>query len=330
VSEPLPLEFAADGAEVGRRLDAVLAERLPEFSRTALKKAIDAGAVLVNGQRTKPAYRLEPEDAVRVERLERPAEGPTPEAIPLDLLYEDDDLVAVNKPAGMVVHQARGHWTGTLAAALAHHFGDRLSSAGGPARPGIVHRLDRDTTGVIVVAKHDAAHERLAAQFADRTTEKEYLAIVLGSPDRDADVVDEPIGPHPHVREKMAIRRDHPDARPAVTLLEVVERLRRCTLVRARPKTGRTHQIRVHLAHAGHPVLCDKQYGGRSRITAGELAGGVAGPDEAALLERQALHAHRLGIDHPATGERLTLEAPLPADMEGVLAFLRGTTDKRG
>lgn len=323
MSEPL-LELTVEEADAGRRLDIVLAERLPQFSRSLLKKAIEAGGVSVGERRERPAYRLEPGDAVRVDRVDSVAEGPTPEAIPLDFLYEDDDLVAVNKPPGMVVHPAKGHWAGTLAAALAHHFGDALSKTGGPTRPGIVHRLDRDTSGVIVVAKHDQAHERLAEQFQDRSTEKEYLAIVLGEPDRDADVIDEPIGPHPHVREKMAIRRDHPDARHAVTTFEVVERFRRCSLVRAKPKTGRTHQIRVHLAHVGHPVLCDKQYGGRSRITASELAGGVARPDEPALLERQALHAHRLRINHPTTGERLSFEAPLPAEIEAVLRFLRG------
>lgn len=320
---PFSLEFVVGEEEASRRLDALLAERLPDFSRSLLKKAIDAGRVTVDDVRRKPSHRLEPGERIRVEQLQRPAEGPAPEAIALDLLYEDDDLVAVNKPAGMVVHPAKGHWAGTLAAALAHHFGDGLSSTGGPTRPGIVHRLDRDTTGVIVVAKHDRAHERLAAQFADRTTEKEYAAIVLGEPDRDADVIDEPIGPHPHIREKMAIRRDHPDARSAVTTFEVIERLRRCSLIRATPKTGRTHQIRVHLAHLGNAVLCDKQYGGRSQITASELGGGVSKPDEEPLLARQALHARRLRIDHPTSGERLTFEAPLPADIQGVLDFAR-------
>ncbi|QDT68290.1 Pseudouridine synthase [Planctomycetes bacterium MalM25] len=321
--EPLPLEFIVGEEEASRRLDALLAERLTGFSRSLLKKAIDAGRVTVDGERRKPSHRLEPGERVRVEELERPAEGPEPEAIDLDLIYEDDDLVAVNKPAGMVVHPAKGNWSGTLAAGLAHHFGDALSSTGGPTRPGIVHRLDRDTTGVIVVAKHDQAHERLAAQFADRSTEKEYAAIVLGEPDRDGDVIDEPIGPHPHLREKMAIRRDLPDARSAVTTFEVVERMKRCSLLRLTPKTGRTHQIRVHLAHRGNPVLCDKQYGGRSQITASELAGGVAKPGEEPLLARHALHARRLRINHPTTGDRLTLEAPLPEDIQRVLEFMR-------
>ncbi|MEQ8846424.1 RluA family pseudouridine synthase [Botrimarina sp.] len=322
-----PVEFVATEDDAGQRLDAALATRAERLSRTLLKRAITAGAVAVNGRpQTKPSYRLEEGDVVAVEAVPLPDEGPRPEAIPLDVLYEDDDLVVVDKPPGMVVHPAKGHWGGTLVAALAHRFGDALSSAGGPHRPGVVHRLDRDTSGVIVVAKHDVAHASLAAQFADRTTEKVYLAIVLGEPDRDADVVDEPIGPHPHVREKMAIRRDHAYARPALTTFAVVERLRRCSLLRVTPKTGRTHQIRVHLAHAGHPVLCDKQYGGRSRITASELDGRTALPDDAALLQRQALHAFRLGVDHPTTGARLTFEAALPDDMRRVLDHLRTTS----
>ena len=323
MSEPL-LELTVEEADIGRRLDVVVTERLPQFSRTLIKKSIDAGGVTVSGRTERPAYKLEAGDVVLVGSLAAPAEGPTPEAIELSFLYEDDDLVVVNKPPGMVVHPAKGHWAGTLTAALAHHFGDALSKTGGPTRPGIVHRLDRDTSGVIIVAKHDQAHERLADQFQDRTTEKEYLAIMVGVYDRDADIVDEPIGPHPHIREKKAIRRGHPDSRDAVTTFEIIERFRRFALLRAKPKTGRTHQIRVHLAHIGHPILCDKQYGGRSQITASELNGGVAKPDEPALLERQALHAHRLKINHPMTGERMTIEAPLPEDIEGVLRFLRG------
>jgi 23S rRNA pseudouridine1911/1915/1917 synthase len=245
-------------------------------------------------------------------------------------LYEDDAIVVVNKPAGMVVHPAKGHWAGTLAAALVHRF-TQLSGIGGAVRPGIVHRLDRDTSGVIVVAKTDAAHQSLAAQFHNRTVKKEYLAIVSGRPDRDADRVNVPIGPHPTHRERMALRAEHADSRPAETFFEVVERFTGFALMRAHPKTGRTHQIRLHLAHIRCPVLCDKHYGSRSRITAGELraitrqkqvAGGV--PDEEVLLARQALHAHRLSFVHPTSGEAVAFEAPLAADMERVLGYLRG------
>jgi 23S rRNA pseudouridine1911/1915/1917 synthase len=216
----------------------------------------------------------------------------------------------------MVVHPARGHWTGTLASALAYHF-EQLSSVGGPARPGLVHRLDRDTSGVILVAKTDRAHLELTAQFERRTTEKEYVAIVAGVPDRDRDVIDLPIGIHPYQREKMAIRASHPTARNAETFYEVERRFRGFALVRVLPKTGRTHQIRLHLAHIGCPVLCDRQYGGRSQITLGELIHGRE--DDCVLLARQALHARRLRIKHPETGQPIEFEAPLPDDMTAVL-----------
>jgi 23S rRNA pseudouridine1911/1915/1917 synthase len=227
----------------------------------------------------------------------------------------------VNKPPGMVVHPARGHWSGTLAGALAHHFGDTLSALGGPTRPGIVHRLDRDTSGVILIAKNDLAHSRLSLQFQERTVRKEYFALVAGQPSLDRDVIDEPLGVHPQHRQKMAIRRDDPQRQAAETFYEVVERFLGFAAVRIEPKTGRTHQIRVHLGHIGCPVLCDRQYGGRARITRGEIRGD---PDDAAvLLQRHALHARRLRFTHPETGNPVEVEAPLPADMEAVLDELR-------
>jgi 23S rRNA pseudouridine1911/1915/1917 synthase len=229
----------------------------------------------------------------------------------------------------MIVHPAKGHWEGTLASALAHHFGTELSSIGGPTRPGIVHRLDRETSGVIVVAKNDQAHEALAAQFKSREVKKEYLAIVVGAPDRDRDVIDEPVGDHPTNREKKAIRRQDPDARPAVTVFETVERFTGYALVRALPRTGRTHQIRLHLTHVRLPVLCDKLYGGgRTKITELDLipAAKIGKNDQATaanLLVRHALHAHRLTITNPTTGQLQQFEAPLHADMENTLAALR-------
>jgi 23S rRNA pseudouridine1911/1915/1917 synthase len=208
-----------------------------------------------------------------------------------------------------------------LASALQYHFAGTLSGGGGPTRPGIVHRLDRDTSGVILVARSDAAHYRLARQFAERSIEKEYFAIVCGAPERDRDVIDRPIGFHPHVREKMAIRRDDPSSRPAATFYEVLERFPGFASLRILPKTGRTHQIRVHLNHLGCPILCDRQYGGRSQITRGELRGEPA--DAKVLLSRQALHARRIRFRHPADGHLMEIEAPLPADMEAVLGELR-------
>jgi 23S rRNA pseudouridine1911/1915/1917 synthase len=296
-----------------------------------VRRAIDAGHVRVDGGACKASLRLRASQQVAVEQLDVPREGPAPQDIPLAILHEDDEMVVVNKPAGMIVHPAKGHWEGTLASALAHHSG-RLSGRGGPTRPGIVHRLDRDTSGVIVVAKNDQAHDALASQFKSRQVEKEYLAIVVGVPELDRDLIDEPIGDHPTHRERKAIRRKDPNARPAVTQYEVIERFAGYALVRVLPKTGRTHQIRLHLAHIGHPVLCDRLYGGRAVLRELELIprdkiGHDTQEGQAAfgqpLLGRHALHAHRLVFSHPTTGERMEFVAPLAADMERTLAALR-------
>jgi 23S rRNA pseudouridine1911/1915/1917 synthase len=272
-------------------------------------------------------------NVVAVLQLDVPREGPVPQDIPLDILHEDASIVVVNKPAGMIVHPAKGHWDGTLAGALAYHFG-AMSQRGGPTRPGIVHRLDRDTSGVIVVAKNDQAHDVLAAQFKARTVEKQYLAIVVGVPQFDQDVVSAPIGDHPTERAKKSIRPGHPSSREAVTHYEVVERFFGYALVRARPKTGRTHQIRLHLAHAGYPVLCDRLYAGRNPKKISELelipreklrqdTSASVPVESEPLLARQALHAHRLSLVHPTSGERMEFEAPLAADMDRTLAALR-------
>ncbi|HUU21606.1 MAG TPA: RluA family pseudouridine synthase [Phycisphaerae bacterium] len=316
-----PVELTVSPDEEGWRLDVFLAHHFTDYSRVHLRRVISAGGVRVDQRGGKPSYRLHAGQRVRVVLPEIPREAPRPEAIPLDILYEDDDLVVVNKPPGMVVHPARGHWSGTLASALQYHFAGQLSTAGGPTRPGIVHRLDRDTSGVILVAKTDPAHAKLAAQFAARTIEKEYYALVAGRPERDRDFIDRPIGFHPRQREKMAIRREEPGSRSAETFYEVLQRFDGFAALRIVPKTGRTHQIRVHLAHVGCPVLCDRQYGGRSRITRGEIR--RRPEDTLVLLDRQALHARRLRFAHPRTGQSLEVEAPLPADLATVLAALR-------
>lgn len=323
-----PLELAVGPAAAGQRLDAFLAHELPRYSRVQLRKVIGAGGVQVNGQGTKVAHRLAAGDRITIVLPPMNAAGPHPEEIPLDVLYEDEALIAINKPPGMVVHPARGHWSGTLASALAFHF-RQLSSVGGATRPGIVHRLDRDTSGVMVVAKTDPMHFALATQFEARTTEKEYFAITAGVPDRDRDVVEQPIGIHPQQREKMAIRGGHATSREASTFYEVLERFVGFAAVKVLPKTGRTHQIRVHLAHIGCPVLCDKLYGGRTSITSGELrkrlSPGASHPDDAeVILSRQALHASRIRLAHPATGEPIEFVAPLPADLQAALHVLRG------
>ena len=314
-----PVELIVGEDHVDARLDAFLASQFATYSRVKLRQAINAGNVQVDGQRTKAAYHLRLGQKITITLPELPADGPEPEDIPLDVLYEDDYLIAVNKSPDMVVHPAKGHWSGTLTSALAFRF-SQLSSVGGPTRPGIVHRLDRETSGVMVVAKTDQAHLGLASQFEARTTEKEYTAIVIGSLDRDRDVIEQPIGVHPYHREKMAIRVGHPTTRDAKTFYEVTERFRGFALVKVLPKTGRTHQIRVHLAHAGAPVLCDRIYGGRSQITLGELTGN----DETdVLLDRQALHARRLALTHPITNEIIEFVAPLRSDMQAVLDLLR-------
>jgi 23S rRNA pseudouridine1911/1915/1917 synthase len=316
-----PIEIIVSDTDADCRLDWFLARQLPTFSRTHLRRAINATGVKVNGLRVKASHRLRAGDRISLVLPESVREGPQPEEIPLDILYEDAWLAAINKPPAMVVHPGKGNWSGTLTSALQFHF-DTLSDVGGPTRPGIVHRLDRDTSGVIVVAKNDQAHLRLASQFENRTVEKEYFAIVAGQPNLDRDWIDLPIGLHPQHRERMAIRRDDPDSRPAQSFYEVVERFDGFAAVRILPKTGRTHQIRVHLASIGCPVLCDRQYGGRALLTRGELRRRPT-EDAAPLLERQALHARRLKIAHPETGQPLEFVAPLPADLERALAALR-------
>ena len=273
------------------------------------------GAAEVDDKVVRPSLKVKLGQRIRF-RLPLPATDDTvPENIPLDVLFEDDAMVIVNKPAGMVVHPARGHWSGTLTSALAYRF-QSLSDVGGPTRPGIVHRLDRDTSGVIVVAKTNSAHLHLSNQFADRTVEKEYYAITTQPIDRDRDVIDAPIGKHPHQRDKQAIRQDHSTSKPAVTFYEVISRHGRYTQVRLKPKTGRTHQLRVHLSSIGCPILCDRLYAGHSSVTESMLRGNVALDDETAILQRQALHARRLTLDHPLSHERTTFEAAIPPDID--------------
>lgn len=323
-NEPLgkePVVLTVAPADSGARLDAYLAHHFLEYSRVLLRRAISAGGVKVDGRGAKPAYRLLPGQQIEIVLPELPRQAPRAENIPIEILYEDEHIAVINKPPGMVVHPARGHWSGTLAGAVQFHLGEALSTAGGPSRPGIVHRLDRDTSGAILVARSDTAHLQLARQFHGRTIEKEYFAITSGEPNLDRDIIDCPIGFHPHVREKMAIRHDDASSRSAQTFYEVVERFDGFAAVRVMPKTGRTHQIRVHLNHIGCPVLCDRQYGHRAQITRGELRRDPA--DTLVLLDRQALHARRLKFDHPATGTRMEVEAPLPADMLAVLEALR-------
>jgi 23S rRNA pseudouridine1911/1915/1917 synthase len=319
---PIPSEFRVKARMVGNRIDSYLASRYPDYSRSVIQKVIDAGAVLVNAAPTKASYKVRLDDLIRVWLPELADEIPTPENIPLTIVHEDAAFVVVNKGPGMVTHPAKGHWNGTLVNALQYHF-DTLSTMAGAHRPGIVHRLDRDTSGLILVAKDDHAHRLLAQQFEDRSIHKEYLALVSGTPERDSDYVTRTIGFHPTNREKMAIRNPEDGGKEAVTFYEVLERFAGFALVRCRPETGRTHQIRVHLAHIGLPVLADKAYSGRSQITLADLAGPDVADADRILLDRQALHAHSLQLNHPVTGQPLRLMAPLPEDMGQLLGALR-------
>ncbi|MBM4020166.1 MAG: RluA family pseudouridine synthase [Planctomycetes bacterium] len=303
------------------RLDRFLAARWPSHSRTTYQKLVRDGRVLVNDEPvTKPSAQVHKGDHVFVTLYKRRPLGIIPEPIPIRVLYEDEDLVVVNKDAGIIVHPARSNPHGTLVNAVAYHA-EHLSRVGGPWRPGVVHRLDRDTSGVIIFAKNDAAHARLARQWEDRTVEKEYAAIVEGVPQLDADVISEPLGKDHRVRERYMVHRGA-GGREAHSRYEVAEAFDGFALVHVWPRTGRTHQIRVHLAHIGHRVVADRQYGSRDKVMLQELARGQADGDEV-LISRQALHAAGLTIRHPRTREVLHFAAPLPEDMARLLAALR-------
>jgi 23S rRNA pseudouridine1911/1915/1917 synthase len=320
----LPLEFEIKPRTDGKRIDAYLASRFTDYSRSVIQRVIDAEAVEVNGRPVKASYKVRAGDQVKIRLPELYDATPVAEEIPIEVVYEDDDLTVVNKPADMVTHPSRGNWRGTLVNAVQFHY-DQLSKAAGEDRPGIVHRLDRDTTGLLVVVKNDLAHRKLALQFELREVHKEYLAIVYGAPGRDSDYIEQPIGYHPTVREKMAVRTIEDGGRESSTFYEVLERFRGFALVRCKPRTGRTHQIRVHMTSIGHPLVADKPYSGRDKLTLADLEAPGAEPDDPAglLIARQALHAHALRFVHPTTGKLVDLTAPIPPDMARTLDALR-------
>ncbi|MCL2347548.1 MAG: RluA family pseudouridine synthase [Planctomycetaceae bacterium] len=314
-----PETLVVTDAESGWRLDLFLVHHFSKYSRMLIRKAIQTESVFVDGRGGKTAYRLKPGQQVTFMPPEIRREAARPENIPLDILYEDDDFVVINKPAHMVVHPSRGHWSGTLVSALAYHFAG-LSTVRGPARPGIVHRLDRDTTGAILVAKNDLIHGKLATLFQEKRIQKEYFAVSFGSPNLDRDMIDRPIAHHPKYREKMVISKTDPETKTAQTLYEVVKRYRGMTTFRLFPRTGRTHQIRLHLASLNCPILCDELYGRQSKITQGEIEGTKSSGE--VLLSRQALHAHRLAFVHPETGKTMEITAPIPDDMTRTIAAI--------
>jgi len=316
------IDLVVQQKTVGLRLDQFLVLHCPDFSRSILQKAIEAQCVLVNDKPSKAGLKMKAGDRVRIWLPEPQRPDPAPENIPLQILYEDEHLALVNKPFNMVVHPAKGNWSGTLVNALAFHFSE-LSTLGGEYRPGIVHRLDRDTSGVILVAKEEATHRDLSMQFETRKIFKEYLAITQGVLDRDSDYIERRIGHHKHDRVKMAVTDDEDEGKDAVTFYEVMERFRGYTLVRLQPKTGRTHQIRVHLASVGAPVLADKLYSGRDTFRLSDLTPRIAAEEDEVLMPRQALHAWRLRLIHPKTKEVIAVQAPLPPEFDKTLAALR-------
>ena len=307
----------------------MLAARLPELSRSRLKALILAGRIAIrNAPIRDPAYHVAGGDTITIDVPEAVAAEPAGEDIALDIVHEDDDIIVIDKPRGLVVHPAAGHETGTLVNALIAHCGASLSGIGGVRRPGIVHRLDKDTTGLMVVAKNDLAHQSLSAQFADhgRTGEmrRGYMAFVWGVPNRQRGTVDEPIDRHPHAREKMAVRQG---GREAVTHWEVQETFNGrdgkpvAALLACQLETGRTHQIRVHLAHIGHPLMGDSVYGPHFKTKASHL--GPQSRAALAALDRQALHAYLLVLEHPKTGEILEWISDLPDDLINLRDCLR-------
>jgi 23S rRNA pseudouridine1911/1915/1917 synthase len=318
-SQTETLTIAAE--DDGGRLDRVLAARMAGLSRSRLKALILAGEIAIDGRTIRdPSERVKSGTLVTVNLPEPAPAAPQGEKIPLNIVYEDADLIVIDKPAGLVVHPAAGHSSGTLVNALIAHCGDSLSGIGGVRRPGIVHRLDKDTTGLMVVAKNDRAHQVLAAQFADHgktgSMQRGYLAFVWGAPTRPRGTIDAPLDRHPTARDRQAVREG---GREAVTHWQMRERFAGpdgkpvASMLECRLETGRTHQIRVHLAHIGHPLLGDATYGPGFRTKASRLS-----PEaQAALaaLGRQALHASLLVIEHPKTGQTLTFQSELPGDL---------------
>ena len=313
-----PLRFRVGTNLKFNRLDKYLGGRFSCFSRTKLQQLIKEQGVNVNGRPAKSSHKLQPGDEIDLILPARELRELIPEDIPINVLHEDEHIVVINKQPNLIVHPARGYKNGTLVNGLVYHF-QNLSSCADDLRPGIVHRLDRNTTGCLVVAKDDTAHWKLSRQFAERTTKKTYIAIIHGTPELDADVISAPLGVHPTKREKYAIRHDI--GKEAITLYEVLEKFRGYSLVQLDLKTGRTHQIRVHLSYLKHPIVADDMYGGKV-VYPWQIEDRDPAPEEP-LMARCALHAWKLEITHPATNQRMTFEAPLPDDMQNFLDNLR-------
>jgi len=301
-----------------RRIDKYLHGRFRNLSRNFIQNAIKQGDVKVNGKTVKPSFKLSPGDIIDLTLPHPPSKEIEPEPIPLNILYEDQDIIILNKPADMIVHPARGNIRGTLVNALVF-YAENLSSGLGPFRPGIVHRLDRDTTGVMVVTKNEMAQWKIAKQFELRQVKKTYLAIVHGAPDLTRDRISAPLGVHPKIRERYAIRPEI--GKEAITFYELLEQFRGFSLLKLSPLTGRTHQIRVHLSYIKHPIVADTMYGGKL-VYRWQLADAEPAPEDP-VIDRVALHAYSLQFCHPRTGQSVRFEAPLPEDMQKLVNLLR-------
>jgi 23S rRNA pseudouridine1911/1915/1917 synthase len=323
--------YVVDPGQSLLRIDKYLAARIENVSRTRVQAAAQAGNILVNEAPVKPNYRVKPLDVIQILLPNPPREIELiPQDIPISVIYEDDDLIVVDKAAGMVVHPAYGNYSGTLMNALMYHFRDLPLFQTGEVRPGLVHRIDKNTSGLLVVAKNEFAHNRLARQFFNRTTGRRYLALVWGTPDPAEGTVTGHVGRNLRDRKIMQVFYDGSQGKHAVTHYKVVEQLGYVSLIECRLETGRTHQIRVHMAWFGHPLFNDEEYGGH-RILKGTTFTKYQQfvRNCFALIPRQALHAETLAFDHPVTGKRLSFESPLPPDMEAVLAKWRGYTAGR-
>lgn len=301
-------EYTVNDLDANVRLDVFLSAQPDNPSRSNIQKMILEGNVLVNGQIKRSNYKLRPADNIAMTYQPPQEIEAVPENIPLDILYEDSDIIVVNKARGMVVHPAAGVYTGTLVNALLYHCGDELSGINGKIRPGIVHRLDKDTSGVMVVAKNDFAHNSLAKQIGSKTAVKEYVALVHGNITEEKGIIEANIGRHPVDRKKMAVVTS--GGKPATTVFHVLERFKNCTYVKCRLLTGRTHQIRVHMAYIGHPLIGDPKYcNSKNKFD----------------IQGQALHSLSLTLIHPRTNQEMTFSAPIPQDMQKLLKYFRQT-----
>ena len=294
--------FQPDFSEKGKRIDAYLSEQIPELTRSAIQQLIQNGQIKINDCVPKKNYRIVGSETITVEQEEPREVEIIPENIPIDIVYEDQDIIVVNKERGMVVHPAVGNWSGTLVNALMYHCGERLSGINGEIRPGIVHRIDKDTSGLLVVAKNDIAHQSLAAQIAAHTARREYKAIVIGRPREESGTIDKPIARDKKDRKRMAI---DPTGRNAITHYTLLESFRGYSYMAFQLETGRTHQIRIHMASIGHPIIGDPLYGHAK--------------DRFHNIEGQCLHAYRLTLRHPTTNEIMSFEAPLPKYFQSIL-----------